>query len=83
MIFQILLPGFATERPSRNGRLPVMRCTSRRAESEDGPGRAMAGAAWTEVRSWPIATGAILTASRRFRGIADMAGPAACPARSR
>jgi hypothetical protein len=31
----------------------------------------------------PIATGAILTAGRRFRGIADVAGPAACPARSR
>ena len=31
----------------------------------------------------PFATDDILTASRRFRGIADMAGPAGCPAQSR
>jgi hypothetical protein len=28
---------------------------------------------------WPIATGGALTADRRFRGIADMAGPASLP----
>jgi hypothetical protein len=35
------------------------------------------------VRSWPIATGDILTASRRFRGIADMAGVATGQPQSR
>jgi hypothetical protein len=32
---------------------------------------------------WHIATGDILTAGRRFRGVADVARPAAYPARSR
>ena len=31
----------------------------------------------SHVRTWPIATGAILTAGCRVRGIAEMAGPAA------
>jgi hypothetical protein len=35
------------------------------------------------ARFWPFATGDILTATGRFRGIADMAGPAGCPAQSR
>ncbi len=33
----------------------------------------------TDSRFWPIATGDALTASRRFRGIADLAGPASSP----
>ena len=32
------------------------------------------------VHTWPIATGNALTANRRFRGIADMAGPVSLPA---
>jgi len=31
------------------------------------------------VHTWPVTTGDALTANRRFRGIADMAGPASLP----
>jgi hypothetical protein len=36
------------------------------------------GTPW-HVRTWPIATNHASTANRRFRGIADMAGPASLP----
>lgn len=32
---------------------------------------------------WPITTGRLFRADRRYRSIADIAGPAACPAQSR
>jgi hypothetical protein len=40
-------------------------------------------AACVHDRFWPLATDRISMADRRFRGIAEVAGPAACPARSR
>jgi len=39
--------------------------------------------ATAQVSYWPFTTGRLFRADRRKRGIADMAGPAACPAQSR
>jgi hypothetical protein len=44
------------------------------------PARGREAAAGWQI-SLPIATGEALTASRRFRGIADMGGPASLPGR--